>query len=406
MIGTDLLNWLASDFIAHGWSVKHLHRQIVLSATYRESANADPKLLAADPDGRLLGRFNRHRAEFEAMRDTLMAVAGTLNLKPGGLPDDITVEPFSTRRTVYAFIDRQNLPGIFRTFDLPNPDVSSPQRFATTVPQQALFMMNSPFVQEQARALSARTETAAASSDRDRVIALYRLLYQRSPDRAELDMALKFLGEPKGAGTQSLPKTYGWQLGYGEFDAERGRIRGFMEMPVKKDGHFSPTKDLPAPEFAYLNLTAQGGHPGPRTGLAAIRRWISPVDGTINVRGKLKHPAAQGDGVRGRIVSNLQGLLAEATVHHGEGELKLDGVRVRAGETFDFAADCVTNDGWDSFDWAPEIVVTAGKSAPPVKLEWSARGDFGRPMPTTKSMSRLEQLAQVLLLSNELAFIE
>jgi hypothetical protein len=402
----DLLNWLASDFIAHGWSVKHLHRQIVLSATYRESANADQKLLAADPDGRLLGRFNRHRAEFEAMRDTLLAVAGTLDLKAGGLPDDITVEPFTTRRTVYAYIDRQNLPGIFRTFDLPNPDVSSPQRFATTVPQQALFMMNSPFVQEQARALAARLEAASPSSDRDRVTALYRLLYQRPPERAELNLALKFLEAPKSTGTQSVPKVYGWQPGYGEFDAEQGRIRGFMEMTVKKDGHFSPAQELPAPEFSYLNLTAQGGHPGPRTGLAAIRRWVSPVDGTISVGGKLKHPAEQGDGVRGRIVSSLQGKLAEALVHHGEGELKLAGVRVRAGESIDFAVDCVTNDGWDSFDWAPEIVVTAGESAPPVKLEWSARGDFGRPVPAMKSMSRLEQLAQVLMLSNEMAFIE
>jgi hypothetical protein len=401
----DLLNWLASDFIAHGWSVKHLHRQIVLSATYRESANGSPELLEADPDGRLLGHFNRHRMEFEAMRDTLLAVAGSLDLKAGGLPDDITVEPFSTRRTVYAFIDRQNLPAIFRTFDLPNPDVSSPQRFATTVPQQALFMMNSAFVQQQSRTLAARAEVATPESTKDRVRALYRILYQRAPERAEMAMAMKFLETPK-RGEQSVPKNYGWQAGYGDFDGEHGRIRGFTPMTVKKDGHFSPTKEFPAPEFSYLSLTAQGGHPGPRPGLAAIRRWVSPVDGTIHVRGRLKHPAAEGDGVRGRIVSSAHGVLAEASVHHGEGELKLDGVTVRAGESIDFAVDCVTNDGWDSFDWAPEIVIVGAESAPPVKLEWSARGDFGQPVPDIKNMTRLEQLAQVLLLSNELVFIE
>jgi hypothetical protein len=385
--------------------VKHLHRRIVLSANYRTSADAPKELLAADPDGRLLGRFHRHRMEFEVMRDSVLAASGALDLKVGGLPDDITAEPFNTRRTVYAFIDRQNLPGIFRTFDLPNPDVSSPQRFTTTVPQQALFLMNSPFLQQQARTLAKRPEITQAAETKDKVASLYRVLFQREPDRQELKLATEFLGETQAA-TSSVAKNYGWQLGYGAFDAEQQRVKGFNLMTVKKDGHFSPKAEFPAPDFSYLNLTAEGGHPGPRADLSAIRRWIAPVDGTVRIDGRLKHPAKEGDGVRGRIVSDLQGKLAEASVHTGEAELKLAGLKVKAGETIDFVLDCVGNDGWDSFDWSPEIVLDPGENAPPIKLAYSARGDFGRKEPAVKSMARLEQLAQVLLLSNELAFIE
>lgn len=152
----ELLDWLAASFTAGGWSVKRLHRAIVLSNTYRQSSDERPAVAAVDPDNQLLHRYNRRRLEFEALRDTLLAASNTLDLQAGGLSDDLTKQPFTTRRTVYGFIDRQNLPGMFRTFDLPNPDVSAAQRLATTVPQQALFMLNSPFAQEQARRLARR----------------------------------------------------------------------------------------------------------------------------------------------------------------------------------------------------------------------------------------------------------
>lgn len=159
-----LLDWLAADFMAGGWSVKRLHRAIVLSRTYRQSGSVTPATLAADPENRFLTRFNRRRLEFEALRDTLLAAAGRLDPQVGGLPVDLLAEPFPGRRTVYGFIDRQNLPGMFRTFDLPNPDVSSAQRFSTTVPQQALFLLNSPFALEMARAAADRAARIAAGS--------------------------------------------------------------------------------------------------------------------------------------------------------------------------------------------------------------------------------------------------
>jgi len=131
----------------------------VLSAAYRQASEERSEGLAIDPENTLLWRMNRRRLEFEPLRDAMLAVAGTLDRRMGGPGQDVTKAPFPPVRSVYAFIERQNLPGVFRTFDLASPDASTPQRHATTVPQQSLFLMNSPFVQAQARALAARVTT-------------------------------------------------------------------------------------------------------------------------------------------------------------------------------------------------------------------------------------------------------
>jgi hypothetical protein len=189
----DLLDYLAAEFMDKGWSTKALHRLILLSTTYQQSCVPDPAALKNDPENRLLSRMNRQRLDFEALRDTLLALAGKLDPTVGGLPVDIMSEPFSTRRTLYGFIDRQNLPGTFRTFDFANPDTSSQLRFRTTVPQQALFLMNSPFVLEQARNLAQRPEVTNARSPAEKIAALYRLAYQRSPATNELNSGQRFI---------------------------------------------------------------------------------------------------------------------------------------------------------------------------------------------------------------------
>jgi len=188
-----LLDYLAASLMENGWSTKKLHRLIVCSAAYQQSSDASPEALKTDPENTLCSRMNRMPLDFEAMRDTLLAISGKLDPKIGGLPVDITTEPFSTRRTIYGLIDRQNLPGVFRTFDFANPDVSNQGRFHTTVPQQALFLMNSPFVIEQARALAQRSEVANATDTNQKVEALYHLVLQRSPDEKDLQIAKAFL---------------------------------------------------------------------------------------------------------------------------------------------------------------------------------------------------------------------
>jgi hypothetical protein len=188
-----LLDYLAATFVENGSSTKALHRMILLSATYQQSCEAESDAAKADPDNRLLSHMNRQRLDFEALRDTLLDLAGKLDPKIGGLPVEIDTEPFATRRTIYALIERQNLPALFRTFDFANPDTSSQGRFHTTVPQQALFLMNSPFVIEQARNVAQRAEIAKAVSAEEKVQALYQLILQRRAQASEVELGEKFI---------------------------------------------------------------------------------------------------------------------------------------------------------------------------------------------------------------------
>jgi hypothetical protein len=188
----ELLDWLASELVASGWSIKAMHRRMVLSAVYRQSSEDNDRGATIDSDNTLLWRMNRRRLEFEPLRDALLAVAGTLDRHMGGPAVEITRSPFPPRRSVYAFIERQNLPGVFRTFDLASPDVSTPQRHATTVPQQSLFLMNSPFVRNVSRAFISRPELANLK-DEARIDRLHRLAYARPAEAEEMQLGLAFI---------------------------------------------------------------------------------------------------------------------------------------------------------------------------------------------------------------------
>jgi hypothetical protein len=200
-----LLDWLADDFVASGWSIKSLHRRIMLSSTYRQRSEPRSECVARDPENRLYWKFNRRRLDFEATRDALLFVSGALDASMGGRPVPIFEPPFPPRRTIYGFVDRQNLEGVYRTFDFANPDTTSPRRYVTTVPQQALFLMNSPFVLEQAHRLAQLPELRSGDH-RGRVRRLYERLFGRAPDERELSLGLSFVGrtEPETASTQGL----------------------------------------------------------------------------------------------------------------------------------------------------------------------------------------------------------
>jgi hypothetical protein len=404
----DLLDYLAATFVEGGWSVKKLQRAIVLSATYRQSSDETPAASAIDSDNQFLHRFNRHRLEFEALRDTLLAAAGQLDLTAGGLSDDLTKEPLTHRRTVYGFIDRQNLPSMFRTFDFPSPDTSSAQRFATTVPQQALFMMNSPFAQDQARHLIQRPEFKTARSDADKIRALYTAVFQRAPDSQELTLAKNFLTEATQLSTQRpAPVTAGWSYGSGAFDSATQRIRDFLPMTVRregKDARISPTAIFPDPNFGSLFLTPNGGHPGKTDAHASIRRWTAPAAGVIHIEAILGHALEKGDGIEAHMVSSQIGSLGEWTVHNDKKVTNFADLKVIAGETVDFIVSSGANPNFDAYTWSPKITFTADADAS--VRTWDAKQDFNTVEKIPVPLTPLEALAQVLLLSNEFAIID
>jgi len=177
-----------------GWSIKALHRQILLSATWQQSSADRDDGLSLDSENRLLWRMNRRRLDFEATRDSLVAASGKLDERLGGPPADLFGGAFIARRAIYGFVDRMNVPGLLTAFDFPSPDATSSRRENTTVPPQALYLMNGPFVLECGKRMAQRPDVTSLSSTDSRVVRMYRLLFGRFPGEREAALAREYLG--------------------------------------------------------------------------------------------------------------------------------------------------------------------------------------------------------------------
>ena len=204
----ELLDFLARRFVESGWSIKAMHRLILLSSTYRQKSDRRDDGFEADPRNQLLWRQNRRRLDFESMRDAVLAVAGKLDPTTGGRPVELfesRSRPGSTRRTIYGMVDRYELEPTFRTFDFPSPDISAPMRPTTTVPQQALFLMNSPFLLDQAKALANRADLPPAGEIDARIGRLYLELFGRLADPREVEVGRQFLEARPGPASDKEP---------------------------------------------------------------------------------------------------------------------------------------------------------------------------------------------------------
>jgi len=363
-----------------------------------------------DPENRLLWHFNRQRLDFESARDSLLAVSGELDANTGGKPVELFKKPFALRRTVYGFIDRQFLPGVFRVFDFANPDMHSPQRLDTTVPQQALFFMNSPFVVERARALAGRADTVRNSERR--IQELYRLVFQRQATTRQVELAKRFItgAESLAAPEPPKPVVSPWQYGFGEYDEEAQRVKNFETLPQFTGEAWQGGADWPDAKLGWVQLTAQGGHAGNDLQHAAIRRWVAPLDAIISISGMFQHEHKEGDGIRGRIVSGRTGQLGSWRLHNDKAETKVESLEVNSGDTIDFVVDFNANLNSDDFKWSPVIKSKdqpAGDSTGEYAAEWNAKKDFsGPPEQPPRPLSPWEKYAQVLFLSNEFMFVD
>jgi hypothetical protein len=198
----ELLDDLALRFVQNGWSLKWLHREIVLSATYRQAAATNPK----DPDHRLLCGMPRKRLGAEGWRDSVLAAAGTLDTAHVGGPSLDPMDPKATRRTVYSRVSRLELNKFLAMFDFPDPNVSAEKRAETITPLQKLFLMNGPFVAAQAKALSERLAKDVPDETSDgvkkRIDRAYRVLYGRTATEAEVGLGIEFLDGGKDPGAR------------------------------------------------------------------------------------------------------------------------------------------------------------------------------------------------------------
>jgi hypothetical protein len=233
----ELLDDLAARFMARGWSLKWLHREIVLSAAYQQMSDCGLRIAdskpkppdnpqsaihnpqSIDPANRLLWRMNRRRLEVEAWRDAMLAASGVLSAEVGGPAQELT-DVRNHRRTLYATVKRRELSDLLRLHDAPDATVHSPSRVPTTTPLQQLFVLNSPFMQQQAAAVVRRLKTDVPRDNEARVRRAYVLLYSRPATEKQVKQAVAFL---TGGKPGAVPSDAAWEqylqvlLGSNEF---------------------------------------------------------------------------------------------------------------------------------------------------------------------------------------------
>ena len=207
----ELLDWLASEFVEHGWSIKHLQRLILTSATYRQSAlqTASKTALAKDPQNNLLWRQNGRRLDAEQVRDAALVASGELETDMFG-PSVPATKP---RRTIYTTVLRNTHDPLLEVFDAPDGYLSTPQRNTTTTPTQALLLINGDWMLSQ-KSLAARLDSQEYPTDDARIDYAYRLIYGRHPSGEEIEKARAFLkkqrerlGADASAGETNLVQT-------------------------------------------------------------------------------------------------------------------------------------------------------------------------------------------------------
>lgn len=203
----QLLDYLATTLLEDGWSLKRLHRRIMLTAVYQQGAIENAASRIEDPENDLLWRMPRRRLELEAMRDAMLAVAGQLDTTIGGRPFDLLSTPTVPRRSVYGFVNRDIVSSFASTFDMANPNSCTARRPETNVPQQTLFALNSAFIQDRAVALAALKQVTSADDDTERVRRLYQRAFSRLPDAQELELALRYIQSQ----LDNKAKTNPWQ---------------------------------------------------------------------------------------------------------------------------------------------------------------------------------------------------
>ncbi len=432
----ELLDWLAYQFTrepedgpngaptratayACGWSIKKLHKLILTSSTYQMNSDAPSldvkRAFAIDSENRLLWRQNRQRLDLESLRDSLLFASGKLDTsKIGGPAVELTTMPYTTRRTIYGFVNRNNLQGLFRTFDFATPDQSAAQRINTSIPQQSLFLMNSPFVVEQAQALAKLPElNGEQKQEADRIKTLYRRLFGRLPSADELAMGTTFLHQPAPETIETKAAVSPWQYGWGEYDMKVGHVLSFTPFAHFTGQVWQAGPVLPDPKLDFLSLTADGGHPGRDLQHTVIRRWVSPLTGVISIDGTLNHPESHGDGVRGHVVSSRLGALGEWPVFHKSVPTQVATVQVKKGDILDFVVDCNKEMGFDTFQWTLNLkVVTKGVKLivadPTTPQAWTSMTEFSGPnaQPSSTGLSNWERYVQTLLMTNEFNFVD
>jgi hypothetical protein len=380
----ELLDWLAAELRDSGWSLKHLHRVIMLSTAYRQSSRREPDQVAMDAENRHYGRQNVLRLDAESLRDRALAATGMLDrtmFGPAvGIKEDDSGQVIATdvhRRSVYLLQRRSQPVALMQAFDAPVMVTNCEARLSSTVATQSLMLMNGEFWLSQASALADRARREPAKGLPAELIAGLTARWDTSPPV--------------------------WQFGYGSCDVGSGRTTSFTALGHWTGSSWQAGEKLPDELLGWVLLHADGGHTGENPNHAAIRRWTAPANGVINVHGTLQHSSEFGDGVRGRVVASSLGIGGEWLVHNGETQTAVEKITVKEGDTVDFIVDCREHVTSDSFTWRVDVTLTQDEGA---TIKFGSHDGFHGPTPPPagvelESIVRAWQLAYSRLPTRE-----
>ncbi|MEZ6042893.1 MAG: PSD1 and planctomycete cytochrome C domain-containing protein [Planctomycetaceae bacterium] len=333
----ELLDLLADEFMKRGWSLKELHRLIMTSTVWRQTASLPPSGGDADHSVTTIPLTRRQliRLDAETIRDRMLAASGQLDRTLFGVPvnikeDDtgqVIVDGSQTRRSLYIKTKRSRPVAMLQAFDAPVMQTNCELRPSSTVATQSLILMNGEFTLGQAFRLAERCAAEATPVSQSVLDSLTSI--------------------PR-------PPVSNWSYGYGMYDAKNDRTSLFTRLEHFTGSQWQAGPELPDAKLGYVLLHATGGHPDVLE-RAVIRRWTAPLSGTLTIAGKLSHGSPNGDGVRGRIVSSRSGKAGEWSVFNGAADTNVAELTVEAGDTIDFITDCVGSVTSDSFSWPASL---------------------------------------------------
>ncbi|MFP6752629.1 MAG: PSD1 and planctomycete cytochrome C domain-containing protein [Pirellulaceae bacterium] len=414
----ELLDYLAIELADHDWSVKHLHRLIVTSTAYRQrSLNEGDLAIEQDPHNRLLWRQNLRRLEAEPLRDTILQLAGGLDNRMFGYPvavaqrsnGEVVVNDgkLPQRKSIYLRVKRSAPVSILQLFDQPDIETNCTRRSQSTVPLQALSLLNSDMVSHAAAGFARR---ALAESPQDPAGWAYRAAYSRAADQPVRESLSLFLEQQTALHLAGTGQRKAWQYGYGSMDSQDDRKVLFTHFPAFVKQQWQLGSDYPFQGSFWAGLNATAGHPG--SDKPVIVQWTSPLEGTIRIRGFVEHPSPAGNGIRNTVVSSQDGKLSSWVTAHEKKLIKVDNIQVVHGDRLWVITDMNEELTSDNFNWT--IVIEHLDDRGEVVTSWDSTAGFHGPLAEGDNLDlakrarqkALVDLCHVLLASNGFAYID
>ena len=401
-VNIELIDYLASRFIEDGWSIKKLHKLILTSSTYKQSSLDDGKKSSIDPYNKYLWRMNIIRLDFESLRDTILYVGGNLDLQPIRQPKDLFTldgDSFSNHRSIYGMVDRSRLPESLTTFDFATPEMTTGKRFKTTVPKQALFLMNNALIVEQARNVVTRPEFVRVISEEQKIEMLYDIFYQRKPSDLEKKIAINYVNSAQLEDMSDIKKEYNWKYGFRVYSGKT--LGNFVELNNFSKNSYGSSNAV----LKDLEINSTGGKI-PALSVYAIRQWKSPRTGEFDIAIQSAAKSTSKEAISYSVVVYKNDRVFKSINITNSTPQKIEVLNISnaINDKLEFA---VVNNLKKELNYSLSINIVEKKDENSLSpVTWNSTADFRGPIrKIDKELDAWERFAHILLMSNEMVFI-